>query len=98
MEPELLRDKMEKVLTHLVNFLSDSKESPYGDETPEELIAVVSSNLQSIKSSGLLSSPEKMTKIFLPTASLQEIAQDNGWGNQYIELAEHFELALKACS
>lgn len=40
---------------------------------------------------------EKMVNMFLPTASLQEIAMDNGWGSQYIELAGHFEKALKMC-
>jgi len=98
METEELKDKMEKVLNHLVNFLSESEESLYGSKTPDELLKVISSNLQSVKSSGFLSSPEQMVNMFLPTASLQEIAMDNGWGSQYIELSEHFELALEACS
>jgi len=98
METDELKDKMEKVLAHLVSFLSESEESLYGSQTPNELLKVVSANLDSVKSSGFLSSPEQLVNMFLPTASLQEIAMDNGWGSQYIELAEHFELALEACS
>lgn len=98
METEAMKDKMEKVLTHLESFLSDSEESMFGSKTPEELLLVVSANLASVKSTGYLSSPEQMVNMFLPTASLQEIAMDNGWGSQYIELADHFEQALESCS
>lgn len=98
MENEELKEKMEKVLTHLENFLNESEESLFGSQTPEDLLKVVSANLQSVKSTGYLSSPEQMVNMFLPTASLQEIAMDNGWGGQYIKLANHFELALNVCS
>ncbi|PAJ71781.1 hypothetical protein CJF42_24905 [Pseudoalteromonas sp. NBT06-2] len=98
MEVEAMKDKMEKVLTHLESFLSDSEESMFGSKTPQELLVVVSANLSSVKSTGYLSSPEQMLNMFLPTASLQEIAMDNGWGSQYIELADHFEQALESCS
>jgi hypothetical protein len=98
METEAMKEKMEKVLTHLESFLSDSEESMFGSKTPEELLVVVSANLASVKSTGYLSSPEQMVNMFLPTASLQEIAMDNGWGSQYIELADHFEKALESCS
>ncbi len=92
-----LKEKMVKVLTHLVDFLADSEPSAYASKLPSDLSKVVSSNLESMKSSGYLSSPEEMNNMFLPTASLQEIAMDNGWGNQYLELASHFEMALGVC-
>ena len=98
METKELTDKMEKVLTHLGNFLNESEASLYGSQSPKDLHMIVLENLQSIKSTGNLSSPEQMLNMFLPTASLQDIAMDNGWGRQYIELADHFELALKSCS
>lgn len=92
-----LREKMIKVLSHLIDFLSESEPSAYASKTPNELAQVVAANLESMKVSSLLSSPEQMNNMFLPTASLQEIAMDNGWGNQYLELASHFEIALEAC-
>ncbi|MBB1333491.1 hypothetical protein H5154_08240 [Pseudoalteromonas sp. SR44-5] len=98
METEAMKDNMEKVLTHLESFLCDSEESMFSSKTPEELLVVVSANLASVKSTGYLSSPEQMVNMFLPTASLQEIAMDNGWGSQYVELADHFEQALESCS
>ena len=97
MTDEELQEKMSKVLAYLIDFLKESEPSAYASKTPDELIKVVSSNLESIKSSGFLSSPEQMINMFLPTASLQEIAMDNGWGTQYLELSEHFEIALAAC-
>lgn len=97
METEKLQNKMVKVLSYLVDFLEDSNESTYANESPKELLKIVTSNLKSVQSSGYLCTPELMIDMFLPTASLQEIAMDNGWGEQYIELSEHFELALDAC-
>ena len=97
METEKLKAKMEKVLAQLESFLCESEESFFGSQSPKDLLKIVSANLQSVKSTGYLASPEQMVNMFLPTASLQEIAIDNGWGSQYFELADHFELALEAC-
>ena len=36
-----------------------------------------------------------MVTMSLPTASLQEIAMDDGWVSQYIELADHFDEAVQ---
>ncbi|MBU1171701.1 MAG: hypothetical protein KKD44_19280 [Proteobacteria bacterium] len=97
MREKELQQKMEKVLLHIVNFLEDSQESIYANESPKDLLKVANTNLKSVQISGRLSNPELMVNMFLPTASLQEIAIDNGWGSQYIELSKHFDMAFDAC-
>jgi len=89
--------KMEKVLTRLVIFLKKSKESAYASQTPKELVKIALVELNSIQSIGKLHNPNQIENLFLPTASLQDIAIDNGWGEDYLAIAEHFELVLKAC-
>jgi hypothetical protein len=91
------KKKMIAVLTHLVYFLGNSESSLYAGNTPDELMQVVKANLANMKLYGVLLSPDEMKNMLLPTSSLQEIAIDNGWGNQYIELAAHFEIALDTC-
>ncbi len=87
--------KMEKVLTDLAALLEDSEESTWASQSPKELLQIVAENLASIQSSGFLSSPKSMATMFLPTASLQDIAIDNSWGKQYLELANQFELVFQ---
>jgi hypothetical protein len=89
--------KMIAVLSHLIYFLSNSESSIHAVETPDELMEVVTVNLRNMKSHGVLLSPDDMKKMFLPTSSLQEIAIDNGWGDQYAELASNFEIVLDSC-
>jgi hypothetical protein len=91
------KKNMITVLTHLVYFLSNSESSIHEGKTPDELMEVVIANLANMKLHGVLLNPNDMKNMFLPTSSLQEIALDNGWGNQYIELATNFEIALDAC-
>ena len=47
-----MKDKMEKVLTHIESFLSDSEDSMFGSKTPQELRVIVLANLASVKSTG----------------------------------------------
>lgn len=98
MNNEDLNMKMINVLTHLAEFLKNSDESLYAAETPEQLLKIVNVNLASMQTSGTFDSLEKVQSLFLPTASLQEISIDNGWGEQYIELSKDFELAISACT
>lgn len=84
-------ENMKNALSSLIELLNSSEESIYARETPGELLKVVETNLASIKQTGSLLNPETFSEIFLPTASLQEIAIDNGWGPQYLELAKCFE-------
>jgi hypothetical protein len=97
MNTDELKKKMTAILTHLVYFLGNSDSSPHAGSTPDELMAVVIANLANMKLEGVLLNPNDMKNMFLPTSSLQEIAIDNEWGDQYIVLAGHFEIALEAC-
>jgi len=96
MKNEDLNIKMIRVLTHLAEFLQNSEESLYAEETPEQLLKIVNVNLTSMQTSGTFDCLEKMQSLFLPTASLQDISIDNGWGEQYIELSKDFECAISA--
>ena len=83
--------EMEQALSYLLQLLRDSEPSAYASRLPADLIQVVSANLRSVKSAGYLVNPAAITEMFLPTASLQDIAMDNGWGSQYLELSSYFD-------
>lgn len=97
MNNDAMKETMMETLVRLASLLDESEPSAYANKTPHELAKVVASNLASMKSSGVLSDSKKMNGMFLPTASLQDIAMDNGWGDQYLALASQFDTCLKAC-
>jgi hypothetical protein len=35
--------------------------------------------------------PWEISGLFLPTGALQEVALDNGWGDEYLALADRFD-------
>jgi hypothetical protein len=88
--------KMEEILARLVKLLSESRDSAYATESVESLYEIAKVELDILRSTGKLLHPERISDFFLPTASLQEISLDNGWGEEYLELARGFDAALKA--
>lgn len=93
-----LNMKIINVLTHLAECLKHSDDSVYAEATSEQLLKIVNINLTSMQNYGKLNSREELQAMFLPTASLQDIATDNGWGDRYLELSKQFEVALSAVS
>jgi hypothetical protein len=88
---------METILINLLHHLENSRESLYATETPEELLKIISLELNSVRKTGKLSKLNQMVILFLPTGSLQKIAMDNGWGDEYLVLAKSFDQGLKEC-
>lgn len=91
---ETPEEKLERALTYLVELLNESEPSAYARKSPSDLLPIISENLASVKLTGCLASPGEISEMFLPTASLQEIAMDNGWGSQYLELSYYFDREL----
>ena len=38
---------------------------------------------------------KELTLLFAPTSDLQELSISNGWGNQFLEIAEEFDEIIK---
>lgn len=69
-----------------LSFLKQSKDSGYAHATVSELIDQFIAERRKIEA-GDSSADDEISDLFLPTGCLQDTAEDNGWGGQYIELA-----------
>ena len=55
-----------------------------------EVIVLINKQLYMLRCSGTVN-VSKLNYLFLPTAPLQEIAMENCWVDEYLELAEQFD-------
>lgn len=58
--------------------------------TPAELLADLDVFIQQLKA-GNANCLRQLDTLFAPTGSFQELAISNGWGDEYIRLAEEFD-------
>ena len=79
-------DEIKLLVNQLISLLEKSEESIYAGVEPSEIIM----NLQSCILDDKISQ-EKLTCILLPTASLQETAIDNGWGDKYSDITKEID-------
>ncbi len=86
--------QMDRVLVDVLACLARSRPSLYASQTPDQLADIVCAHLVEFRSTGDFRGLKPLHALFLPTASLQEIALDNDWGAVYLELAQAFEQAL----
>jgi hypothetical protein len=88
---------MESALAKLISLLGQSEESFYSDQSPNELIEVISTELRHIRKTGKIAKPDNLLFVLAPTNSLQDISIDNGWGDEFLKIAEQIEGALDKC-
>jgi hypothetical protein len=62
--------------------------------TSEEVINCIDEHIQKLSNSDI-SSLNDLIVLFLPTSDLQEIAISNGWGAEYLNIAEKFDGLIK---
>jgi hypothetical protein len=87
MEIEKLIFALEKTLAYLRN----SQSSLYTHTSVEEIIEQLESELAKAKNSQAIDA--KLIKLlFAPTGAIQDTAMDNGWGAEYIEIADTIDL------
>jgi hypothetical protein len=77
------------VLEKTILFLRQSDSSSYAHFSVEELIVQLEHELNQIKNFNLIDL-DRLCCLFGPTSSLQDTAIDNGWGNEFLELAKDF--------
>ena len=60
-------------------------------ESPEEIIVELTDSIEALKMSDY-ATLEKIKGYFFPTCSFQELSLTNGWGEEFLELANRFDI------
>lgn len=74
-------------LEKTVSLLRESESSLYATLSVEELISQIEDELKKGRKSQPLDL-KRLKSLYGPTCSLQGTAIDNGWGNEFLELAK----------
>ncbi|UPT65836.1 MAG: hypothetical protein M0D57_15120 [Sphingobacteriales bacterium JAD_PAG50586_3] len=84
-----------KILTIIrskINPDTDVTWTPF--DTVEELLNMIDNSIQGVKRKDKAVINELRYR-FAPTATFQELAMSNGWGDEYLILADRFDEAIK---
>jgi len=84
-------DYLVVALEKTLSFLRESESSLYSSLTVEEVIRELEEHLDKWKKLQLVDI-ERLRFLFGPTGSIQEISIDNGWGREFLEIAEAVDL------
>jgi hypothetical protein len=79
-------EELVSVIQATIDYLHRSEDSPWGSQTIVELVNALEHALQNINQKGIFDKNE-LSFLFAPTGSLQEIANDNSWGEDFIQLS-----------
>lgn len=80
---------MKKLVTTLeetISFLQSSQSSVYADIPIEEIIEKLKSEVAKVKSSKPIDA-KQLRLLFAPTGAIQDTAIDNGWGDEFLKIA-----------
>ncbi len=77
-------------LNHTIILLSNSQSSLYTNQSVSEIIATLKSIQSQFEQTGQLDKA-KLELLFSPTGPIQEIAIDNGWEDEFLDLAKEIE-------
>lgn len=72
-----------------IRLLEDSEDSVWANYSVKEAREILQSALENYRQTQKISSPlrSQINFLFLPTSALQDIAIDNGWGDEYLKIA-----------
>ena len=59
--------------------------------TPQELITDITKDIEKLKSQDR-ETLDKLYMMFAPTGTYQELSISNGWGDEYLQLSQKFDL------
>jgi hypothetical protein len=80
-------------IVHLFNIKeTDVSWSHY--DTVDEAISDLESHIQRLQN-GDLSCLHDLELLFAPTGSIQEISINSGWGNEFLNISDRFDKAIK---
>jgi len=77
-------------LNKLLNYLDISQDSVYASKTVEELKLFLTESINKINSEHTLEI-DKIKFLIAPTGSLQDTSIDNGWGEEFVIIADKIE-------
>lgn len=80
----------------IIELLENSEDTIWANYTVVEAKEILQTELKNYKQTQKLSDSAKyrINFLFLPTGALQEISIDNGWGNEYLKIADIFDKYL----
>ena len=96
-EIEMQQQEMEAALLKLCELLEQSEQSLHASESPDILLKKVRRAHSSVSSTGKIFNPHQLLSLLTPTSTLQETSIDNGWGSEFLEIAETIERCIEAC-
>lgn len=94
-KPKQIKPKDQKALLQILEFIKSTltDETSFvmsGFESVEKLEEELDELSETVKA-GDLNSLEDLNMHFLPTSGFQELALENGWSDEYLELTEKFD-------
>jgi hypothetical protein len=87
-----------QILAEIRSLLVLSTESDWAALTPEEVITILDREMTSVQATNRVCNVVELSSLFAPTAEIQEISMANGWGERYVELSSHFDVAIQRFS
>ena len=63
-------------------------------DSKDELIIEIDAHIQKLKLKNF-SKIKDLILLFAPTSDFQEISLSSGWGNQYLNISERFDIAIR---
>ena len=83
-------EELISVLERVKELCSGSGDSLWSTDSAGDLSVQMASAIQALRD-GKHVSLKGLDILFLPTGSLQDTSIDNGWGDEFLELAERFD-------
>lgn len=89
-------DELISAFEEIIELLKKSEDTIWANYSVEEAIQIFQTELENYKQTQKLSDSGKsgIHFLFLPTGALQEISIDNGWGDEYVQIANVFDKYL----
>lgn len=87
-----MASKNEKIaaIDKILKLLNSSEDSFHSSKTVSELKEELNSAKKALEM-GDVESIEKMSCLFAPTGALEETSYDNGWGDEFLDIAVYFD-------
>ena len=88
----VLIELLESVKKLILEPITDISWSTF--DTKDELIIEIDAHIKKLKLRDF-SKIKDLILLFAPTSDFQEISLSSGWGNQYLNISESFDIAIK---
>ena len=88
------KSELIKTLREVKKYLLVSEDSAWSSKTPEEVIYIFDESIVLLEEDKNINKSE-LELLFAPTGNIQEIALDNNWGNEYLDLSLEFDRNIK---